>query len=121
VFLDYFNENFIFLAKVLNSQNIAEHTKNYEAHNALTEHLDLKTINRRVYFVLCIDNLLQMLYIQPDIASYYLMLGNLIEAIKEGKISKPVARLIFWHLKEKNIFITPEFKNLIDSSLNPDN
>ena len=78
-------------------------------------------MNKRVHFVLCIVNLLQMLSIQSDSANYYLMIGNLIQAIKEGKISKQVARLILRLLKERKIIISPEFINLIDSSLNPDN
>lgn len=121
VTLDYCSDSFLFLANILNSPSIPEYKKDRQTYSALTEHLDLKTMNKRVHFVLCIVNLLQMLSIQSDSANYYLMIGNLIQAIKEGKISKQVARLILRLLKERKIIISPEFINLIDSSLNPDN
>jgi hypothetical protein len=64
-------------------------------------------MNGRIAFVLCIVFVLYILSIQNP-SSFYILLKNLIKAIKEGRISKAIGRAIVRRLKKKGIAIDPE-------------
>ena len=58
-------------------------------------------------FVFCIISILHIFAIN-DISSYFILIQNLIKAIKNGKISKRLARLIVRRLLRLNIALDPE-------------
>lgn len=66
------------------------------------ENLNLSTRTKRIDFILCIFFMLQILA-GHDFASYSILMENLIEAIKEKKISKELARIIVRKLIRKQI------------------
>lgn len=45
------------------------------------------------------------------------MMNNLIKAVKEGKISKPIGQLIIRKLKSKDVVIDPELVEIVNSEL----
>lgn len=67
-------------------------------------------------FLLCLIAILSILF-SHNIASYHLILANLLKALREGKISKPVVRLIIRKLRKKNILIDPALITEIESSV----
>jgi hypothetical protein len=48
-------------------------------------------------------------------SSYYIILKNLIKAIKQGKISKVVGRAIIRKLKKKGLPVDPELLEVVNS------
>jgi hypothetical protein len=69
----------------------------------------------RLAFVLCIVLILYILSIQNP-SGFYILLKNLIKAIKEGKIPKAIARIIVRKLRKKGIAIDPELLEVVVSS-----
>jgi len=99
--------------QVLSSLDIPFQEKEEWSLKILRDHLDLDlgTTSGRVHLIFCIISILYIFAIF-DISSYFLMIKNLIKAIKDGKISKQLARLIIRRLRKLNIPIDPE---LIDA------
>ena len=48
---------------------------------------------------------------------FFIMMNNLIKAVKEGKISKPIGQLIIRKLKSKDVVIDPELVEIVNSEL----
>ena len=65
-------------------------------------------MNGRIAFVLYI------LSIQNP-SGFYILLKNLIQAIKEGRISKAIGRSIVRRLQKKGIAIDPELLEVVSS------
>ena len=63
--------------------------------------------------ILCLIPLLLILSTQNP-SGYYLVLQNLIKAIKEGRISKAIARVIVRKLLKKGKFVDPELLDLLN-------
>lgn len=63
--------------------------------------------------VLCIIFILYILSIHNP-SGFYILLRNLIKAIKEGRISKPIGRLIAKRFKKKGIPIDPEYLEILE-------
>ena len=63
------------------------------------------------------DYVLHVLYILSiqNSSGFYILLKNLIKAIKEGKISKAIGRSIVRRLKKKGIAIDPELLEVINN------
>ena len=81
----------------------------------LTKYLDLKTVNGRLNFVLCIVFICYAFVSIGDSSSYHILLRNLIKAIKQGKISKVVGRAIIRKLRKKGIPVDPELVEIVNS------
>ena len=64
--------------------------------------------------ILCLIPILLILAIQNP-ACYYLVIKNLIQAIKEGRISKRIARIIVRRLLKKGRMVDPELLDLIEN------
>ena len=84
------------------------------ARSVINKYLNLKTLAGRRNFVICIVFILYILS-NNDYSSFYIMMRNLIEAIRSGKISKAMARLIVRRLIKKSVPIDPELADLIPS------
>lgn len=107
VYLDLCDQNIEYLFAVLKDPTLAYEEKEKLARSILTKCLNLKTMNDRVNFVLCIVFMLYIFSTQ-DMSSYYIILKNLIKAIREGKISKVVGRAIIMKLRKRGLLIDPE-------------
>jgi len=114
IYLDQYDQNLKYLFKVLEDETIPFEEKEKAAHSILTKYLNLKTQSGRRNFVICIVFILYILATN-DHSSFYIMMRSLIKAIREGKISKAMARLIVRKLKKKGILIDPELADIVAS------
>jgi hypothetical protein len=115
IYLDQCDQNCEYLFKILEDETIPFEEKEKVADSILTKYLNLKTMNGRLAFVLCIVFILYILSIQNP-SSFYILLKNLIKAIKEGKIPKVIARIIVRKLRKKGVAIDPELLEVVVSS-----
>jgi hypothetical protein len=107
IYLDLCDQNIEYLFAVLKDPAMPYEEKEKLARSILTKYLNLKTVNGRVNFVLCIVFVLYIFSTQ-DMSSYYIILRNLIKAIKEGRVPKIVGRAIIRKLKRRGLLIDPE-------------
>ena len=114
IYLDQCDQNLEYLFNILNDETIPFEEKEKVARSILTKYLDLKTVNGRIAFVLCIVFVLYILSIQNP-SGFYILLKNLIKAIKEGRISKAMGRSIVRRLQKKGIAIDPELLEVVSS------
>lgn len=114
IYIDQCDQNLRYLFNFLEDETIPFEEKDRVAHSILTKYLGLKTINGRLTFVLCIVFVLYLLSIQ-NTAGFYIVLKNLIKAIKEGRISKAIGRSIVRRLQKKGIAIDPELIEVVSS------
>lgn len=103
-----------YLFKVLNTDTIPFEEKKEVAHSVLKELLDLKTPSGRLNMVLCIIFMMIIFY-ENQISSFHAMMKALIQAIREGRISKPMARFIIRRLGKNKIPINPELIEIVSS------
>jgi hypothetical protein len=103
-----------YLFKILKDTNIPFEEKEIVTRSILTKHLNLKTATGRCNFVLCIVFILYIFSTQ-NMSSYYIILKNLIKAIKEGKISKVVARAIIKKLERNGVLVDPDLIEIVNS------
>jgi len=114
IYLDQCDQNLEYLFKILEDETIPFEEKEKVARLILTKYLNLKTMNGRIAFVLCIVFVLYILSIQNP-SGFYILLKNLIKAIKEGRISKAIGRSIVRRLQKKSIAIDPELLEVVSS------
>lgn len=114
IYLDQCDQSLEYLFKILEDETIPFEEKGKVARSILTKYLDLKTMNGRIGFVLCIVFVLYILSIQNP-SGFYILLKNLIQAIKEGRISKAIGRSIVRRLQKKGIAIDPELLEVVSS------
>lgn len=91
-----------FLFAVLTDETLPFERKQKAVSTIFADYLDLSTEPARIKFVLCIVILLFILY-GLNIGSYLLLLNQLYEALKAGKISKVVYHAILRRLKKRGI------------------
>ena len=72
-------------------------------------HLDM---SQPLQLILCLIPILLALSVQNP-SSYFLLMKSLIQAIKEGRISKKIARLIVRKLLKKGTRVDPELLDLV--------
>ena len=92
---------------VLTDVNIPFQYKREMTYKILMQHLDLSTAAGRIRFIICIVSMIHIFTIS-DVSGLVILIQNLIDAIKSGKISKRIARLIIRRLKRLKIPIDPE-------------
>jgi hypothetical protein len=114
IYLDQCDQSLEYLFKILEDETIPFEEKRKVARSILTKYLDLKTMNGRIGFVLCIVFVLYILSMQNP-SGFYILLENLIQAIKEGRISKAIGRSIVRRLQKKGIAIDPELLEVVSS------
>ena len=107
IYLDQCDQNLKYLFKMLSDPKIPFIEKREMTSSILMEHLDLKTLNGRLRFILCIIAILHI-FSFTDVSNYYIMMRNLIKALKEGKISKRLARVIIRKLLRQGVEVDPE-------------
>lgn len=113
----YFNQcdnNLEYLFKMLEDPTMPLEDKKKIVRSVLIKYLNLKTMNGRINFILCMVFILYILAIQSP-STYYILLQNLIKAIKEGKISKAMGRLLVRRLQKKGVPLDPELLEVVNS------
>ena len=114
IYLDQCDQTLKYLFDVLEDETIPFEERKEIAHSVLLKYLNLKTPFGRRNFVLCIVFIIYILFTNHH-SSFYLMMRSLIKAIREGKITKPMARFIIRKLKKKGIPIDPELAEIVAS------
>lgn len=114
IYLDQCDQKLKYLFDILEDETIPFEERKKIARSVLTNYLNLKTPSGRLNFVLCIVSIIYILFTNHH-SSFYLMMTSLIKAIREGKISKPMARFIVRKLRNKGVPIDPELAELIAS------
>lgn len=114
IYLDQCDQNLEYLFKILEDETIPFEEKEKIARSILTKYLNLKTMTGRINFVLCIVFVLYILSNQNP-SGFYILLKNLIKAIKEGRISKAIGRSIIRRLQKKGIAVDPELLDVVSS------
>lgn len=113
LYLDQGDQNLKYLFNILEDETIPFEERKQIAHSILTEYLNLKTSPGRRNFVLCIVFIIYILFTNHR-SSFYIMMKNLIKAIQEGKISKPMGRFIVRKLRKKGVPIDPKLYELVN-------
>jgi hypothetical protein len=114
IYLDQCHQNLKYLFKILEDPKIPFEEKEKVARAIFAKHLDIKTMKGLATFVVCIVFVIYILSIQNP-SAFYILLRNLIEAIREGRISKAVGRLIFRRLQKKGVALDPELLEIVGS------
>ena len=111
IYLDNCDENLSYLFDILLSDKIPFDEKRKKAYASLTNYLDLKTLAGRRNFILCVVVIFYILATK-DLSSFYVMMQSLIKAVREGRISKAMARIIIRRLRKKGLPVDPELVEL---------
>jgi hypothetical protein len=112
--LDQCDENIRYLFSILRDEKVPFKEKQKLTRSTLTRYLNLQTADGRVSFVLCIVVTLYIFSI-TNMSSYYIIIKNLIKAVKEGRVPKVVARAIIRKLKRRGLLIDPELIEVVNS------
>lgn len=113
IWLDQCDQNLEYLWKILNDKTIKPEEKNRQCLSILTNYLNLNTHRGRLNFIFCLLAILRILSVL-DFTSYYMLLDNLIKALKAGKIPKRLVRRIVRKLLREKIPVDPELVQLVD-------
>lgn len=106
------DQNLEYLWRILNDKTIKPEEKNRQCFNILTNYLNLNTHRGRLNFIFCLLTILCILSVL-DFTSYYILLDNLIKALKAGKIPKKLVRRIVRKLLREKIPVNPELVQLV--------
>lgn len=105
--LDQCDQNLKYLFKILSDENIPFEEKKKLAYSVFMTHLDLETPAGCVRCIFCIIWMLQIFSVTST-SSYLILFQNLLKALKEGKISKRLARLLVRRLVKQGIHVDPD-------------
>lgn len=114
IYLDQCDQNLQYLFKILEDKTIPYKEKKNIARSILTKYLDLKTQTGRANFILCIGFVLYILSTQNP-AGCHILFTNLINAIKDGTISKKLGRAIVRKLLKQGVLVDPELLEVVKS------
>lgn len=106
--LESCENNLEYLCLVLKESSISIEEKKDVTKKVLAKFIDFKSHNGRLKFILCIVSILFFMF-NTNISNFYLLMQALKEAVRKGKISKAVARLILRRLRRKGIPVDPDF------------
>lgn len=114
IYLDQCDQSLGYLINILEDEKIPFDKKEELVRSILMKYLDLSTVEGRLRFLLCVVLILFM-FSKTSPSSFFILMKNLIQAIKEGKISKAMGRYIVRKLQKKGVPVDPELLDLVDS------
>ena len=109
IYLENCNDGLKYMLSILMDKELPYNEKKELVTYVFRVNLDR---NKPLHLVLCLIPILLILATQNP-ASYFLVIKNLIQAIKEGRISKRIARIIVRNLLKKGKMVDPELLDLI--------
>ena len=112
--LDQCDQNLKYLFDILEDETVPFEERKKIAYSILTKYLNIKTPFGRRNFALCIAFIIYILFTNPR-SSFYIIMKSLIKAIREGNITKPMARFIVRKLRKKGVPIDLELVELVSS------
>ena len=114
IYLDECDKPLEYLFSILDDESIPFEERRKAAHSILTKRLSINTQSGRRNLALCLTFIIYILF-KNKTSSFYIIMKGLIEAVREGKITKRVARIIVRRLKRKGVPIDPELIELVAS------
>jgi hypothetical protein len=114
IYFDQCHQSVRYLFLILSDPNVPYIEKENVSRKVLKQSLNIGTHDGRVNFVLCISIMLYI-FSSQDPANYYVILQDLIKAIRDGRISKLIGRAILKRLIRKGIPIDPDLIDAINS------
>ena len=114
IYLDECDKPLEYLFSILDDESIPFEERRKAAHSILTKRLSINTQSGRRNLALCLTFIIYILF-KNKTSSFYIIMKGLIEAVREGKITKQVARIIVRRLKRKGVPIDPELIELVAS------
>jgi len=111
--LEQCEDSFKYLFELLKTKDIPYSEKAEKSFKILTTYLTLDTRLGRIRCVLCMVSMLYLSFSSNEIANFHILMQNLLKAIKSGKISKRLGRLMVRRLLRKNIPVDPELINAV--------
>jgi len=109
------NYDFKSLVSILSDKEIPYYDRQKKALIILKQQFDSGTTESLVRFITCVVSILVLFTVLGDTTSIFLMMQNLLEALREGKILKRVARILIRKLLRKGVPIDTE---LIEAAAN---
>lgn len=106
------NPSLEYLFEVLKDKNIPFYEKR-RLTITLSSSLNLKTPEERAKFILCVVFVLVFLS-GLNISGYHALLASLADAIRNGKISKKLGRLIIRKLLRKGLLVDPDLMDAVE-------
>ena len=100
IYLDECDKPLEYLFSILDDESIPFEERRKAAHSILTKRLSINTQSGRRNLALCLTFIIYILF-KNKTSSFYIIMKGLIEAVREGKITKQVARIIVRRLKKK--------------------
>ena len=114
IYLDECDKPLEYLFSILDDESIPFEERRKAAHSILTKRLSINTQSGRRNLALCLTFIIYILF-KNKTSSFYIIMKGLIEAVREGKITKQVARIIVRRLKKKGVPVDPELIELVAS------
>lgn len=97
-----------FILEVLLNKDLPYSVREEKVKSFFRHQLSFQTKGDLVRFVACIVAIIVLFVGLGDTSSSFIVMQNLLEALKRGKISREVAKIIVRRLKRKGILIDPE-------------
>lgn len=101
-----------YLIKIIKNNDIPFEEKEKLAASIFKKYLNLNTREGSINFVLCLTLILYVFSTQNH-SGYYILLKNIIQAIKEGRISKALGRLLLRRLRRQGLPVDSELIEVI--------
>nr|WPV76401.1 hypothetical protein [Naviculales sp.] len=97
-----------YMVNILSNKEIPYSDRQKKALIILKQQLNSATTESLIRFLACVIAIIVLFTVLGDNTSVFLMMQNLLEALREGKISKRVARILIRKLLRKGVPVDPE-------------
>jgi hypothetical protein len=89
-------------------------SKKEEELNRVFSELDFNKMKDKAIFLVCLSNLLILLYYTSRMGGYFLLLGKLKALFRAGKLSKVLYYFILRNLRKRGIPVSSDIKRLLE-------
>lgn len=107
--------NWNYVINILSDKDIPYHDRRKKAFTILRHQLTIESKADVIRYITCLVSAFTLFTLLRDTSSVFLLMENLIKSVKEGKISKRLARLILRKLLRQGVEVDPEFTQLVNS------
>ena len=112
--LEQCDATFEYMVQVLLDKDIPIAYKKELSFKIIMQYVDLKTPHGRKTFLCCILAIFHVFSLTDGIQNHFILLQNLINAVKSGKLSKQLARVIIRRLIKSKMYVDPELAMVAD-------
>jgi hypothetical protein len=105
IVLNECDQPFKYIFQMLTDKEIPFEDRKKVSFKILIDHVDLKTAAGCIRFAFCIISIMHIFAINNNMSSYFMLMENLKEAVKSGKISRRLIRFIIRRLLRLNMLV----------------